>query len=229
MGRQLLLVGAARVTPRAWHTRPSPPIFRVRARPCSPCSAPPAPSSAPCAALLMARAEADLSQSSTLALEVMPQGKPSSRSASTRVAACTRTRTTSVVELGESPRCAAEGLWCPRASIPPAPLTRPAVHLLTSLMALRRERVETFQAHRRLVPQVPSFAHRFRGRAESLTRCSTRPRRQVARRAVIRHHCRTTTTLSRRFEVVDGVLDGYDAPDRRQSNRVRVSLAHLNP
>jgi hypothetical protein len=159
----------------------------------------------------------------------MPEGKPSSRSSSTRVAACTRTRTTSVVELGESPRCAAEGLWCPRASIPPAPLTRPAVHLLTSFMALRRERVETFQIHRRFVPQVPSFAHRFRGRAESLTRCATRPRRQVARRAVIGHHCPTTTTLSRRFEVVDDALDGYDAPDRRQSNRVRVSLAHLNP
>ena len=83
--------------------------------------------------------------------------------------------------------------------------------------------------HCRSLLQIPSFARRFRLRAESLTRCATRPRRQVARRAVIGHHCPTTTTLSRRFEVVDNALDGYEAPNGRQSNRVRVSLAHLNP
>ena len=56
--RQLLQVGATRGTLRAWPTRPSPPTSCVRARPCTPCSAPPPPSLAPCAVLLMARAEA---------------------------------------------------------------------------------------------------------------------------------------------------------------------------
>jgi len=55
--RQLLQVGATRGTPRAWPTRPFPPTSCVRARPCTPCSAPPTPSLAPCAMLLMACAD----------------------------------------------------------------------------------------------------------------------------------------------------------------------------
>ena len=56
--RQLLQVGATRGTLRACPTRPFPPTSCVRARPCTPCSAPPPPSLVPCAVLLMARAEA---------------------------------------------------------------------------------------------------------------------------------------------------------------------------
>jgi hypothetical protein len=70
---------------------------------------------------------------------------PSSRSSRTRVAACTRTRTTSVVRLGESLRCAAEGLWRVRASIPLAPIARDAVDALTCLIAFWRDLVEPFQ------------------------------------------------------------------------------------
>ena len=211
MVRQLIQVDATRGTLRAWPTRPSPPTSCVRAPPFTPCSSPPPPSLAPCAALLMARTEADSPQSSTLAFSVVPEGMPSSRPSRTRVAACTRTRTTSVVRLGESLRCAAEGLWRVRASIPLAPIARDAVDALTCLIAVWRDLVEPFQIHRRCPPQVPSLVRRFRGRDESLTRCATRPRRQVARRAVIGHHSPTTTTLSRRFEVVDNAPDGYGA------------------
>jgi len=44
--------------------------------------------------------------------------------------------------------------------------------------------------------------------------------------AVIGHHCPTTTTLSRRFEVVDDTFNGYGALAGQYGNRVKVRFAN---